>query len=31
MLHGPDRATVETHRAGVADILGAACARHDIL
>jgi hypothetical protein len=31
MLHGPDRATVEAHRAEVADILDAACARHDIL
>jgi DNA-binding Lrp family transcriptional regulator len=31
MLHGPDRATVEAHRAEVAAILGDACARHDIL
>ncbi|MGX0902443.1 DNA-binding Lrp family transcriptional regulator [Roseovarius sp. MBR-79] len=31
MLHGPDRGTVEAHRAEVAAILGDACARHDIL
>jgi hypothetical protein len=31
MLHGPDRATVEAHRAEVAAILGDACASHDIL
>ncbi|MFN3937443.1 MAG: AsnC family transcriptional regulator [Gemmobacter sp.] len=31
MLHGPDRAAVERHRAEVAELLGRACRRHDIL
>lgn len=31
MIHGPDRATVEAHRAEIATLLGPACAAHDIL
>lgn len=31
MIHGPDRAAVETRRAEIAAILGAACRENDIL
>lgn len=31
MLHGPDRASVEAHRADIAALLGEACRGHDIL
>ena len=31
MIHGPDRATVEAHRAEIAALLGRACAASDIL